>query len=93
LPTNLSLELDPETKAKLDHEARVDQRPVEDVATRAIEAFLDARAFKREQLNAALIEADHGEFISSAAVDRWMASWDKSDELPPPEPDIFLAKH
>lgn len=44
---------------------------------------------KREQIKAALLEADKGVFISGEAVDKWIESWDTENELPPPEPDIF----
>jgi predicted transcriptional regulator len=41
-------------------------------------------------IDEALAEADKGVFISGEAVSKWLASWGTPDELPPPEPDIFL---
>ena len=53
------------------------------------ETFLAARAAKRSQIEAALADAEKGEFISGKALDRWVDSWETEAELPPPEPDIF----
>jgi hypothetical protein len=44
---------------------------------------------KEAAISAAFAEADKGIFVSSEALDRWMASWDTDNELPIPEPDIF----
>ena len=84
-----SLRLKPEVKAQLDKEARVAERSASFLATKAIEVFLAARAAKREQIEAALIDAEKGEFISGEAMDRWIASWETDTELPPPKPDVF----
>jgi len=37
-----------------------------------------------------LNEAGQGEFVSSASIEEWMASWFTPDELPPPEPDLRI---
>jgi len=84
-----SLRLEPELKSRLDAAAESTDRTPADVATRAIEAFLDARDALRMDLEAAIAEADKGVFVSSEAVERWMESWDTDNELPMPEPDIF----
>jgi predicted transcriptional regulator len=85
----LSLRLEPELKSRLEAEAESEDRSVSDVATRAIEAFLDSRDALRVDLEAAIAEADKGVFVSHEAVHRWMESWGTDNELPMPEPDIF----
>ena len=85
-----SLRLDPETRRRLDEEAERLDRSASYVAAKAIEGFLEARAAKRRALEEAVAEADKGVFVSSEAMARWMDSWDTDDELPPPEPDVFL---
>jgi RHH-type rel operon transcriptional repressor/antitoxin RelB len=47
------------------------------------------RETKEEAIRAALIEAEKGEFIASAAMRRWINSWGTDNELPPPELDLF----
>jgi predicted transcriptional regulator len=84
-----SLRLKPHVKARLEEEARIADRSASYLANKAVEAFLEARAFKREQIAAALAEADKGVFVSEEAMGKWMESWDTENELPPPEPDIF----
>jgi predicted transcriptional regulator len=88
-PTLFSLRLKPELRVRLSEEARLADRSASQLANEAIEAYLAARADKREQLEAAMVEADKGAFISSEAIHRWMKSWDTDTEPPPPEPDVF----
>ena len=84
-----SVRLSPELKQRLDAVAEREDRSASYVATKASEAFLDARDAKHAAIRAAFEEADKGVFVSSEAVDRWMESWDTDNELPMPEPDIF----
>jgi predicted transcriptional regulator len=85
-----SIRMDEALKAKLDQEAAAEDRSSSYMAQKAIEQFLDARAYKREILiaayNASLTEQ---EFISEEAVDAWMDSWGTENELPKPKIDIF----
>ena len=83
-----SLRLDASAKARLDEEARRSDRSASYLATKAIEMFLDARVAKRRAIEAALIEADKGVFVSSEVVSNWMESWGEADETPPPAPDV-----
>lgn len=85
-----SLRLSPELKERLDAVAEDEDRSASYVATKAIEAFLDARDARDRMIRAAIEEADNGVFVSSEAVDRWMESWGSDNELPMPEPDVFL---
>ena len=84
-----ALRLSPELKERLDAVAESEDRSASYVATKAIEAFLDARDAKERAIDAAFREADKGIFVSQEAVHRWMDSWDTENELPFPEPDIF----
>lgn len=86
------LRLEPELKHRLEEAAQNEDRSAADIASDAIEAYLDAKKFKRLAIEAALAEADKGVFVSSEAVHRWMASWDTDDELPMPEPDVFVTQ-
>ncbi|MBA3446045.1 MAG: CopG family transcriptional regulator [Pseudaminobacter sp.] len=45
---------------------------------------------ERRVLKERIAEADKGVFISAEAMDRWIESWGTENELPPPEPDVFL---
>ena len=87
-----SLRLDSRTKARLEREARAADRSASYLAIRAIEAFLDAREAKRNEIEAAIAESDRGVFVSQEAMARWMDSWGTDNELPPPAPDVFPAQ-
>ena len=90
-PTSpFSLRLPEGTRSRLEDEARRSDRSASYVATKAIEAFLDARDRKRTAIDTAIAEADKGVFVSQEAVDRWMESWGTANEQPFPEPDVTL---
>jgi predicted transcriptional regulator len=86
----LSLHVDAELKKKLEEEARSQNVSADDLAERAIESYLEVRGAEREILKQRIAEADKGVFISGEAMHRWIESWGTENELPPPEPDVFL---
>lgn len=86
----LSLHVEAELKKKLDDEARLQKISVESIAENAIKRYLEIREHERQILRERVAEADRGVFISSEAMHRWIESWDTENELPPPEPDVFL---
>lgn len=52
--------------------------------------MLANKARERQLLEAAIAEADLGEFISSEAMTEWFASIDTDNELAEPEPDVNI---
>lgn len=64
--------------------------PVADGGHRDYASFLGRSEAERRLLAERLAEADKGVFISAEAMHRWIESWGKENELPPPEPDVFL---
>ena len=87
----LALHLGEKLRQNLETEARLREVPESAVAEEAIREFLDRQAWMREEVNKAVREADKGVFISREAMERWIDSWGTENELPPPEPDIFLS--
>ncbi|MBO9467973.1 hypothetical protein J7443_22265 [Tropicibacter sp. R15_0] len=83
-----SIRLDDELRKSLEREAEIEDRPPAQLAVRAIRSMLEAKAAKREAIEAALQQADEGRFISSEAMTDWIDSWDSEDELPMPAADI-----
>ena len=86
----LSLHVKAEVKQKLDDEERSQNVSPSDLVERAIESYLEIRQSEREVLRQRIAEADKGVFISGEAMHRWIGSWGTENELPPPEPDVFL---
>lgn len=86
--TPYSVRLDAELKSRLDAEAARLERPASWVLHQALVAYLDDKDAERRHLEALAAEADRGTFVSSAAMGRWVDSWDTAEELPPPEPDL-----
>lgn len=89
---SLSVTFSPDISERLDAVAESEDLSANHVASKVIEAFLDARDAKAAAIRVAIKEADSGVFVSQEAVHRWMESWDTDNELPIPEPDIFPDK-
>jgi predicted transcriptional regulator len=87
-----SLRLDEATRARLEKEARRLDRSASQVAQRAIQCYLDAQEALRQEIDAAVEEADAGVFISAEAMHAWMETWGTDHEAPPPEADVFPDK-
>lgn len=87
---SLSLRLKPDVQARLQAEAEASEQKMAEIAVTAIETYLEGQAEKRLQLEQAIVSADEGTFISSEKMADWIASWGAENELPEPEPDIFL---
>lgn len=62
------------------------------LAEEAIAEYVDRRKAETEAIEAAVLAAEYGEFISHEAMKTWLLSWGTENELPPPEPDIFKAR-
>jgi predicted transcriptional regulator len=86
----LSLHVNAQLKQELEQEARLLHVSESEIAERAIEAFLNLQAHKRDVVAAAIAEADKGVFVSSEAMLDWMERLETDLDAPPPEPDIFL---
>ena len=86
----LSLHLEEKLRRGLEVEARLREVPEAEIAEEAIREFLDRQAWMRKEIEEAVREADKGVFISQEAMERWIDSWGTENELPPPEPDVFL---
>ncbi len=88
--TPISLRIDPELKHELEELARREERPLSQVAVRALRAYVRAQKERRAAIEEAMRQADEGRFISAEAIHDWMHSWDTEDELPPPEPNVTV---
>lgn len=85
-----TMRLDKDLKSSLEAEAKLEDRSASYLATRAIKMLLEAKAAKRRLIEEAVAEAGKGVFISEEKMNAWVESWDTGNELPEPEPDVFL---
>ena len=83
-----SIRLDKDLKDRLKCEAQNADRSTSYLATKAIEAYLEARETKRQAIQEAIREADKGVFVSRAAVHEWLESWESDPTAPAPKADI-----
>lgn len=89
MPTKpYTFRMDNDLRAAPEQEAQYGDRPAAQLASRAIKVMLQAKQAKRKAIEAALVEAGKGEFVSQEAMNVWLDSWDTDNELSIPEPDI-----
>jgi predicted transcriptional regulator len=85
-----SLRLDADIKTRLKQEAELLKRSESFVATTAIKNYLSAREQKRNAIDAAIAQAEQGDFISSRAMGAWVDSWGTDNERALPEIDTTI---
>ena len=87
-----SFRIDADTKSRLDEQAAREDRSASSLVQRAIDAYLDEKAYKRECIMEAVEDAKKGDFISEETMDAWVESWGTQNELPAPQPDMLPMK-
>ena len=85
-----TLRLEPDLKDWLEDEARRQDRSAGFLANKAIETLRHDTEAKRRAIEAAMAEADKGEFISEEAMTAWFLSLGTDNEPPEPQPDVFV---
>jgi predicted transcriptional regulator len=88
-----SLRLDSELKEWVEKEAERRDRSAGYIVAEAIRLQKEREDREAEILTARLAEADKGVFISEEAMTRWFLSLGTDNELPEPEPDVFLNRN
>lgn len=86
--TPYTVRLRADVKEALEAQAAREDRPASQLAAQAVSAMLVRKQAERTMIEAAIVEADKGEFISDEAMTRWVMSWDTDNELPEPTADI-----
>lgn len=90
--TPYTFRMDAELREALEHEARLEGLPTAQLAAQAVRSMVRTKAAKRDAIDAALSEAQEGHFISEAAMNRWIDSWDEGEDTSAPAPDIVTPK-
>ncbi|WP_051048579.1 CopG family ribbon-helix-helix protein [Robiginitomaculum antarcticum] len=86
--TPFSLRIDENTKLSLDKIAALEDRSASYLAGKAIEAYVQEFEARSRLIAAAIKAAEKGEFISDAAMQRWLEGWGSDNELNAPGVDI-----
>lgn len=75
MSTTMTIRLDDEVKERLDQLSEATQRSKSYLAAEAIRAFVDTNAWQIREIQAALAEADAGDFASDKAIARVAKKW------------------
>lgn len=73
--TTISIRLDVNVKARLDHLADVTHRSKSFLAAEAIRDFIELNEWQIREIQAALQEADAGDFAKPSEVNRALDRW------------------
>lgn len=80
----LTIRIDSETKQKLDKLAQQTSRTKSFLAAEAITEFVKMQSWQIGQVQKGIEDCDAGRVIPHEQVEKWMKSWGKKKELPPP---------
>ncbi|MCB1915381.1 MAG: CopG family ribbon-helix-helix protein [Rhodocyclaceae bacterium] len=75
MSTTMTVRLDDEVKARLDRLAEATQRSKSFLAAEAIREFVDLNEWQLSEIQAALAEADAGDFASDAELANVQQKW------------------
>ena len=84
------LRIDAKLKKALDAQAKLEKCSASYVLQQAAVDYLERQGRIRSLVASLEDEANKGEFISDEAMSAWFLSLKTENELPEPQPDIFL---
>ena len=82
--------IDPALKAAIDTEARMENRSAAFVLHKAAEEYVSRKERFRQYVADLVAESAKGVFVSDEAMTAWFDQLGSENELPVPEPDVFL---
>ena len=88
----ITIRVEPELKQWFEQQAKRKDRSLGFMVTQSMEQTKRSSDARDQMIRDAMAEADKGVFVSGEAVQKWMDSWDAENELPFPEPDVFLKR-
>ena len=88
-----SLRMDTKIKKALEVQAKLEKRSAGFVLQQAAVDYIERQKRIRALVSSLEVEAKKGEFISDEAMTAWFLSLGTGNELPDPEPDVFVKSH
>ncbi len=88
--SRFTLRLEPDLKNWLEEEAHRQERSAGFLANKAIASLRQDIEARRSAIQDAMSEAEKGEFISEEAMTAWFLSLGTDNELPEPQPEVFV---
>ncbi len=88
----ITVRVEPELREWFEKQAKRKDRSLGYMVVQSMEQTKRSTEGRDQMMRDAIAEADKGVFVSQEAVHKWMDSWDSENELPLPEPDVFLKR-
>lgn len=86
MSTLLTFRVKNELKEKLESLAEATQRSKSFLAAEALERYIELESWQVAHIRKGMKQAEEGLVVPGEDVDRWLASWGSTKELPPPKP-------
>jgi RHH-type transcriptional regulator, rel operon repressor / antitoxin RelB len=86
MSTLLTFRVKNELKEKLESLAEATQRSKSFLAAEALERYIELESWQVAHIRKGMKQAEEGLVVPGEDVDRWLASWATTKELPPPKP-------
>ncbi len=80
MSSRMSIRLDQEVKERLENLAAATNRSRSSLAAQAIREYVENNEWQIEEIQAALVEVDAGDFVTAAEVDKFARKWNVSVE-------------
>jgi predicted transcriptional regulator len=87
-----SVRLPEDLRHMVDQYAEMTKRSRSFIVKEAVAAYMEEQKARLAAIDEALAEVDKGAFVSGGRVSEWLSTWGTPEELPAPEPDIFLPR-
>jgi predicted transcriptional regulator len=88
--SSITLTVEPALREALEARARAENSTRAEGLHRAAEEHIAREQALSEEIDRLCAEADKGVFVSSERMREWFASLGTENELPEPEPDVFV---
>ena len=89
----ITIRVKPELRQWFEQQAKRKDRSVGYLVSQSMEQTKRASEAKDQMIRNAMAEADKDVFVSEEKMTAWFMSLDTENELPMPEPDVFLNRN
>ena len=89
----ITFRVKPELKQWFEQQAKRKDRSLGYMVTESMEQTKRSSEARDQMIRDAMAEADKGVFVSEEKMTEWFLSLETENELPLPEPDVFLNRN
>lgn len=89
----ITIRVEPELKHWFEQQAKLKDRSLGYMVVKSMEQTRRSTEARDQMIRDAMAEADKGVFVSEEKMTEWFLSLETENEMPFPEPDVFLNRN